>query len=303
MEYLNEVEPNATVLGIARTQPSFDVAKFNLNIKFECVDLLDKAAVETIILDFKPTHILHLAAISSVAQSWQMPATTFLNNTNIFLNIIEPIRLLKLTCRVLSVGSGEEYGNVAEEALPVTETYPYNPNNPYSVARVSQTMLSKIYVNGYDIDIMMTHSFNHIGPRQKDRFVIASFAKQLVQLAKSESLPRKIVTGSLNITRDFLDVRDVVKAYYLLLKNGTKGEVYNVCSGNGVVLKDIVKMMCDILDINVTIEVDNSLIRPNENRKIVGSYKKINEHIGWKPTINIEASLKDIINYWKSINP
>lgn len=299
LEYLNKVEPNATVLGIARTKPSFDLTKFNINIKFECADLLDKAAIEKIVLDFEPTHILHLAAISSVAQSWLMPADTFVNNTSSFLNIVEPVRLSKLACSILSVGSAEEYGNVNEALLPLNENDIIKPISPYSVARISQAMLSKLYADEYNIQIVTTRSFNHIGPKQKDKFVIASLAKQLVYLSKKKSLPQTIKTGDLEITRDFLDVRDVVKAYYLLLKNGTKGEVYNICSGEGIVLKDIVKMMSDILDIDVTIEVDDKLIRPNENKKIIGSYKKINEQLGWQPTIKFENSIKDIVKYWQ----
>ena len=301
LEYLNFVESNATVLGISRSKPDFDFAQYDkLNIQFKSIDLLNKVEVENIITSFQPEYILHLASVSSVAQSWQTPYDSFVNNTNIFLNIAEQIRLLKLPCRILSVGSSEEYGEVDEVLLPLTEEHLTKPLSPYAVARISQEMLSKIYADGYNIDIVMTRSFNHIGPRQKDKFVISSFAKQLVHLSLNKSVPQKIVTGNLNIIRDFLDVRDVVKAYYLLLKKGTKGEVYNICSGKGILLKDIIHTMSNILNIDIEIELNPLLVRPNENKKIIGSYKKINEHLGWQPTITAEKSLGDIINFWQN---
>lgn len=300
LEYLNEAEPNSTVYGVARSYPTFDMAAFsNLSIQFSSVDLLDKATIGDLIASFKPEYILHLASVSSVAQSWQTPFDSFVNNTNIFLNIVEQVRLQKLPCRILSVGSSEEYGEVAEEQLPLTEHHTINPLSPYAVARVSQEMLSKIYADGFNMDIVMTRSFNHIGARQKDKFVISSFAKQLVQLSKKNDSINKITTGNLNIVRDFLDVRDIVKAYHLLLKKGTKGEVYNICSGKGTLLKDIITTMSRLLNIEVSIELNPALVRPNENKKIIGSYSKINTHLGWQPTITIEESLKDIIDYWQ----
>jgi GDP-4-dehydro-6-deoxy-D-mannose reductase len=300
LEYLNEVEPNSTILGIARNKPTFNFENFKtLKIEFISLDLLNKSDVEKVVKKFEPAYILHLASVSSVAQSWITPYDSFVNNTNIFLNIVEQVRLLKLPCRILSIGSSEEYGEVDEQQLPLTEASPVIALSPYAVARISQEMLSKIYSDGYNMDIVMTRSFNHIGARQKDKFVISSFAKQLVQLSKNNLVTKKITTGNLNIIRDFLDVKDVVKAYYLLLKNGKKGEVYNICSGKGTLLKDIIKTMSKILDLEIQIELNPELVRPNENKKIIGSYDKIKNHLDWQPTISIEKSLEDIIEYWK----
>jgi GDP-4-dehydro-6-deoxy-D-mannose reductase len=298
LEYLNEVEPNAKVLGVARNKPEFNFKSFDkLNIEFLCIDLLNKISVDQVIKKFEPEYILHLASVSSVAQSWHTPYDSFVNNTNIFLNIIEQIRVLKQPCRILSIGSSEEYGEVDESRLPLTENSVVLGLSPYAVARISQEMLSKIYADGYNINIVMTRSFNHIGARQKDRFVISSFAKQLVSLSKSSDKVKKIVTGNLNIIRDFVDVKDVVKAYYLLLKKGEKGEVYNICSGKGIMLKEIVQKMCKILNMDVDIELNPALVRPNENKKIIGTYNKINTQFDWEPTITIDQSLKAIIEY------
>ena len=300
LEHLNTVEVNCQILGVSRTLPNFNLNKFaNLDIQFMPIDLLNRNNVKEAISNFKPEYILHLASVSSVAQSWKTPYDSFVNNTNIFLNIVEQVRILKLPCRILSVGSSEEYGEVAEHQLPLTENSDIVALSPYAVARISQEMLSKIYADGYNMDIVMTRSFNHIGARQKDRFVISSFAKQLVQLSKTQGATKKITTGNLNIVRDFLDVRDVVKAYYLLIRKGTKGEVYNICSGKGTLLKDIIQTMSTVLNLDVEIELNPALVRPNENKKIIGSYNKINTHLGWEPTITIENSLKNIIKYWQ----
>ena len=303
LNLLNEVSPGAAILGIDKNLPGFDFTQYpNLNIQFKDIDLLDKAAVNDALLAFKPGYILHLASVSSVALSWQQPSDSFINNTNIFLNLVEQIRINKINCRILSIGSSEEYGEVSEKELPLTEQNPLRPLSPYAVARVSQEMLSKIYADGFGLNIIMTRSFNHIGPGQKDNFVISSFARQLVAFAKAPTANDTLKTGNLSIIRDFLDVRDVVKAYYLLLKNGRKGEVYNICSGNGIVLKDIIVKMSEILKLHINIELDPKLVRPNDNKQIIGSYNKIHTELGWQPEIALEKSLADIIDYWQQKN-
>lgn len=301
LDYLNTVEPGSEVMGIARSLDEFDKSRYpNLKITIKLIDLLNKDAVGIILSDFEPEYILHLASVSSVALSWQTPLESFVNNTNIFLNLVEQVRAYKIKCRILSIGSSEEYGEVSEDQLPLTEEHRLNPVSPYAVARVSQEMLSSIYAQGFNLDIIITRSFNHIGPGQKDNFVISSFAKQLVQIASDPTKERKIITGDLSVIRDFLDVRDVAKAYYILLKKGYRNSVYNICSGRGIMLKDIITKMSELLNINIVTEINPQLIRPNENRKITGSYQKMKTDFGWTPQITLEQSLADIINYWKN---
>ena len=300
LNLINELEPGSEILGIDKTIPDIDYSLYsNLKIQYIDIDLLDRPTINDVLTSFRPEYILHLASISSVAQSWHTPLDSFVNNTNIFLNLVEHIRVNNISCRILSIGSSEEFGEVTESELPLTEEHPLKPLSPYAVARVSQEMLSKIYADGFNEDIVMTRSFNHIGPGQKDVFVISSFAKKLVLLKNSKSSDNTIVTGNLSIVRDFVDVRDVVRAYYLLLRNGRKGEIYNICSGKGSVLKDIILKMSELLGLQIKIDVDPNLIRPNENKKVIGSYRKINEELGWKPEITLEKSLSDIIEYWQ----
>lgn len=296
LEYLNNRSTLIEVIGLDIEEPGFEILKFkNINISFIKVNLLDKTEVTDILSNHKPNFILHLASFSSVSYSWANPVESFVNNTNIFLNLIESIRIQKLKCRILSVGSSEEYGNVAEDLLPLTEETILNPISPYAVARVSQEMLSKIYVNNYGLDIILTRSFNHIGVNQKEVFVIPSFVKKILTKKKLNKNLVSITTGNLSIIRDFVDVRDVVRAYDLLFKKGIKGEIYNICSGKGNTLRYIVEIISKFLQVEVNMVEDVSLFRPNDNKTIIGSFKKIQNTVGWSPRYSLEESLHTII--------
>jgi GDP-4-dehydro-6-deoxy-D-mannose reductase len=299
LEFLENNRINSVVKGIDILTPPFDVNKYKyLKCDFERLDLLSRDKVENLIYNFNPDFFIHLASYSSVAFSWREPILSFQNNTNIYLNILEAIRRLNINCKILSVGSSEEYGNVEEDSLPITENHPLNPSSPYAVARVAQEMLSKVYVDGYNMNIVMTRSFNHIGPRQRDIFAVSAFAKQLVELKKSGRKDGEIVTGDVTVTRDFTDVRDVIPAYYLLLEQAECGQVFNVCSGKEISLNQIIEIMARILDLNVEIRADENLIRPTDIRRVVGCNDKIKKSLGWEARIGLEQSLADMINYW-----
>ena len=301
IEYLESNEKNCLVQGLDIQHPDFRFDHYkNVQISFENIDLLSRDQIEYVIHEFQPNYILHLASCSSVAFSWKEPVQSFQNNTNIFLNLIDAVRKLNIDTRILSIGSSEEYGNVNDEDLPLKEDHKLNPVSPYAVARISQEYLSGVYVDGYGMDIVLTRSFNHIGPMQKSVFVVSSLAKQLVEIKKAGKNKGGIVTGDVSIVRDFTDVRDVVCAYYLLLKDGKKGNLYNVCSGIGLSIKDIIDMMAKQLNIEVDINIDNRLIRPADNKKIIGSNEKIKRELGWQNNIPLERSLKDIIAYWEA---
>lgn len=301
VEYLENNGDICLVKGLDIAPPDFGFDLYsNVKIGFERIDLLSKGQVENIIQEFQPTAILHLASFSSVAFSWKEPVQSFQNNTNIFLNLIDAVRTAKMDVRILSIGSSEEYGNVTDGDLPLTEEHRLNPVSPYAVARISQEYLSRIYTDGYGMDIVLTRSFNHIGPMQKETFFVSSMAKQLVELKRSGRKRGEIVTGDVSIVRDFTDVRDVVRAYHLLLHRGRRGEVYNVCSGRGLSLKELIDIMAGQLGLEVDINVDDRLIRPADNRKIVGSNEKIKRELGWENAIPLEQSLKDMIDHWRA---
>lgn len=292
IEFLKENEIEYDILGLDIVDKlSCDYPSY----KYKRINLQDKELIKEVIENFKPDYILHLASISSVSESWSYPVESFVNNTNIFLNIIESIRELQLSTRILSVGSSEEYGNYPSDKMPLKEDYELKPCNPYSVARVSQEMLSKLYADNYGLNIIMTRSFNHIGPRQNDKFVIPSFVKQLLNAKTTGTL--RIDVGNVEIVRDFLDVRDVVEAYHKILIEGKIGEIYNVCSGNGIKLKEIINMVAEQLSITPEIYVDKNRLRPTDNLIIVGDNTKLKSELNWQPKHSLVQTLKDMITY------
>ncbi len=261
VEYLQKNNLEYEVLGL----DILDDYEINYQYaKYKKIDLTDRALIQEVLDNFKPDYILHLASVSSVSVSW--------------------------------LGSSEEYGNYPADKMPLKENYELFPCNPYAVARVSQEMLSKLYANSYNVDIVMTRSFNHIGPRQKEVFVIPSFIRQLINI-KNDPTNNEIKVGNIEITRDFLDVRDVVDAYYKILTQGKKGEIYNVCSGNGIKLKEIIETVSKILNISPKITVDENRIRPADNLIIIGDNSKLKSELNWNPTYSLENTLKDMINY------
>jgi GDP-4-dehydro-6-deoxy-D-mannose reductase len=303
LEYLDSLDKtDIDVLGISR-QISDTIIKQqfkNLKLRFEALNLLEYHLLERLMVSFSPDYIVHLASFSSVSMSWNEPVASFMNNTNIFLNICEVIRKNNIRCRLLSVGSSEEYGNVPANCIPINETIQLNPVSPYAIARVSQEMLSRCYVSSYKLDIILTRSFNHIGARQRDIFVIPSFVKQLLNDIKNNKSNIILHTGDISIIRDFIDVRDVVRSYYLLLQKGLSGELYNVCTGIGHSLQEVIDMLARLLHIDVITKTDYDRVRPNDNRIIIGDNNKIKSHTGWQNEITLLQSLDDLIVYWKN---
>ncbi len=298
--YLQENDRDVEICGIDISQPAFDFAAFpDIETVYHRVDLLETDAVKHLLAQFGPDYIVHLASFSSVAYSWKHPIECFQNNTNIFLNIIEAVQELHLKCRILSVGSSEEYGNVTEADLPLHEDNHLLPVSPYAVARVAQEMLSRIYADSYGVDIVMTRSFNHIGPWQDIRFVIPGFISRILAIKQKGQSQGTIETGDLSIVRDFVDVRDVVRAYYHLLLHGKSGELYNICSGTGIRLSDIVEKIAGMVGVKIDTVVNPDYVRLNDNRIIVGSHEKISADIGWNPVIPLEVTLKDMIAYYE----
>jgi GDP-4-dehydro-6-deoxy-D-mannose reductase len=304
IRYLEKRKIKCSVLGLDIEKSQFaaskEVQKY-VSVEFRIVDLLDKQKIKEILYEYQPNYVLHLASYSSVAFSWQDPISSFANNTNIFLNLLEQIRILGLTCRILSVGSSEEYGGISKEMLPLKEDCALNPTSPYAVARVSQEMLTKVYITGFNLDIVMTRSFNHIGPNQRDIFAVSSFAKQIAAIKRAGQKEGVLYTGDVGLVRDFLDVRDVVVAYYKLLQSGKSGGIYNVCSGTGYELVDIIKSLADLAGVNIVLERKPELIRPNESRIVIGSNEKIRNQLNWKPRYSIRKSLSDLLKYWQKV--
>lgn len=299
VDYLYAQNISVEIYGIDIREPSYDAGQYlpNLKIRFKVLDMTDVGQFADLFHEFTPDYILHLAAYSSVAYSWKNPAKSFMNNSNIFLNLINAVQEYNPECRVLSVGSSEEYGNVDKDNLPIRENQPLQPTSPYAVARVSQEMLSRIFSETFHLNIVLTRSFNHIGPRQDDRFAVPGFINRILEIKRNGLSHGEIETGDITVIRDFVDVRDVVRAYYMLLLEGKSGEAYNICSGKGVSLQDLIEVIADQVGVKVTTKTNPAYIRPRDNRITVGSAFKIESELGWRPEISLYDTIHDMIRF------
>ena len=296
IDHIARHEPDAKLIGVARAPAG---EGFPPGFTFRELNLLDAEGTADLVREIRPDFVVHLASYSSVGYSWQQPIESFKNNTNIFLNVLEAVHKHAPGCRILSVGSSEEYGVVTQDETPLSEDRPLRPVSPYAVARVAQEHLSMVYAKGYKMDIVCTRSFNHVGAGQSDQFVISSIARKFVEFMAGQR--PSIVAGDTGVVRDFLDVRDVVRAYHVLLKQGISGEAYNVCGGRGLSIKEIITMLMEITGTKPPVEIDKSLLRPVENRVVIGSCAKLHGLTGWRPEIELKDTLAAIVEYWQKV--
>lgn len=264
------------------------------------LDLNDKEKVKEVIQDIKPDVVYHLAAFAAPSQSFSNPTETISNNVNAQLNLLEAIRSIELKSRILIISSADIYGSVKKEELPISENVPANPNNPYSLSKLFQDELGLQYFMSYKMDIIRARPFNHIGPRQSPYFAVPTFAKKIAEIEKGKN-PPVIKVGNLDTKRDFTDVRDMVRAYALLMEKGQAGDVYNIGSGNSYLIKDVLDMLISLSTVKIEIQQDPSLLRPTDNPELRADSSKIHNLTGWKPEINLEQSLKDTLDYYRNI--
>ncbi|HEU4365495.1 MAG TPA: GDP-mannose 4,6-dehydratase [Candidatus Krumholzibacteria bacterium] len=265
----------------------------------ECVtgDLCEDAFVEDAVGRAEPACIVHLAGQASVRQSFDDPVQTLADNTRPALNILNLLRRRGLHGRVLLVGSADEYGTVDPSQLPLVESTPANPESPYALAKAIQNHYGRMFAKLYEVDAVMTRSFNHTGPGQRDAFVLSSFARQVAGIRRG-TRSATIAVGNLDVKRDFLDVRDVCDAYVVLLKKGRSGETYNVCTGQSYRIGDMLRQMCDIANVQVSIRVDSARLRPVDMPDLRGDPGKMQAHTGWSAKRPIAETLASLLEYW-----
>lgn len=260
-------------------------------------DLQDRKAVDDILADVEPQNIVHLAAQSSAGRSFAEPGETIKNNVVPTLNILEYLRTSGKQARFLAVGSADCYGDVGASELPLTESQPLNPANPYAVSKAFQERLCMQYSILYDIDVVSTRSFNHSGAGQTSTFVLSSFAKQVAEIAAGRKEPR-VMVGNVELRRDFTDVRDVVQAYMLLLDKGESGEVYNVCSGTVYSLREMLETLATLAGVKIQIETDRDRLRPTDMKELRGDNTKLRRATGWSPKYSTKDMLQSLLDYW-----
>jgi len=260
-------------------------------------DLTDAEEVAGLIARAAPAAIVHLAALSSVRQSFDAPRETIVANTLPGLNILGALRAGPGGIRLLAVGSADEYGVIGAEDLPITEDKPVRPESPYALGKAIQNQCCRAFASLYGTDVVITRSFNHTGAGQRDVFVLPAFARQICEIRLGRREP-VIEVGNLDVRRDFTDVRDVCDAYVALLEKGRKGEVYNVCSGVSHNLRDLLERMCELAECKVEIRVDPARLRPVDVPELRGDHTRITRETGWQPRIDIEDTLQSLIDDW-----
>jgi GDP-4-dehydro-6-deoxy-D-mannose reductase len=249
------------------------------------------------IASMQPHAVLHLAGLTSVAESFRDPGRFFDVNFNGTWNVLKALRAASFSGRMLFVSSGDCYGTVAAEDLPLRETHSLRPRSPYAVSKVAAESLCYQWTQTERLDIILTRSFNHLGPGQDERFAVASFARQVAGIRNGTAPPR-IVAGDLGITRDLTDVRDVVHAYLSLLEKGRTGEVYNVGSGRETRLADVLNALMSIAGVTADIVIDPARLRSDEQRRAVADVRKIAADTGWSASVPLSTTLADMLDDW-----
>jgi GDP-4-dehydro-6-deoxy-D-mannose reductase len=295
VDFLAAQRPAVEVFGIVRRGGD---ALRSRGVGVHAADLEDGPAVDAVIGAVRPDRILHLAGQSSVHRSWEDPAGTLRANVHGLLNVLEAVRRRSLSPRVLVVGSAEEYGAVQAERLPVVERTRLQPASPYAVSKVAQAYLARQYFLSHGVPVVCTRTFHHTGPGRGEVFAESSFARQIAEIEAGQK-PPVISVGNLDAVRDFTDVRDVVRAYWLLLGKGRAGETYNVCSGQGIAIGDVLQELLGASARTIEVRRDPERMRPSDIPAIIGNPKKLRDATGWAPEIPLRQTLGDLLAYWR----
>lgn len=298
-DYILEHHPGVEVFGMVRWRSRMEnILHIQDRIHLCEADLKDIVSLQKCLAEMKPDRIHHLAAQSFVPTSWTCPAETFSINAIGQINLFEALLSLKLSPRIQIAGSSEEYGFVNPNEIPMKETNPLRPLSPYAVSKVAQDLLGYQYYKSYGMHIVRTRGFNHTGPRRGEVFICSNFARQIVEIEKKKREP-VIRVGNLEARRDFTDVRDIVRAYWLSLEKGEDGDVYNVGTGKSFRMREILDMLLSFTTANVKVEVDPKRLRPSDVPVLLSDSQKFRKLTGWEPEIPIRQSLQDLLEYWR----
>jgi GDP-4-dehydro-6-deoxy-D-mannose reductase len=294
------LERGATVFGSVRWRSKTEnIDHLRDRIVLVPSDLRELSSVRTLLETSRPDYVVHLAAQSFVAASWQTPSETLFTNAVGQMNLFEGMRQIGCPARFLVIGSSEEYGLVHPDELPIRETNPLRPLSPYAVSKVTQDLMGYQYFKSYGMHIVRARAFNHSGPRRGETFATSNFAKQVAEIEAGLREPT-VAVGDLTPTRDFSDVRDIVRGYWGLLERGTVGEVYNLCSGVDWPIQRVLDYLIQASSVpRIEVRTDPTRLRPSDVPRLRGSAEKIEKAIGWRPEIPLERTLSDLLEYWR----
>jgi GDP-4-dehydro-6-deoxy-D-mannose reductase len=299
VDYLLTI-PGVEISGILRWRSRTEnIEHFKDKVRLMECDLRDASSVRDTIDELRPDRIFHLAAQSFVPTSWTAPTESLVTNIIGQLNLFEAVKKLGIKPRIQLACSSEQYGMVYENELPIKETNPLRPLSPYAVSKVGQDALGYQYWMSFQIPIVRTRGFNHEGPRRGPVFVCSDFARQIADIEKGRKAP-VIRVGNLDARRDFTDVRDIVRAYWLSLEKAEMGEVYNLCSGKDWTIRAMLDQLLSMTTVKVKVEQDPARMRPSDVPVLLGDASKFHKATGWKPEIPFEQTLRDLLEYWRA---
>ena len=268
-------------------------------ISYVVGDLNDPRLTAEILTKVSPDQIYHLAAQAFVPTAWQDPWATLENNIRAQTNLLQAAAQMQSRARILVVGSSEEYGQLLSSHAALNEDTPLRPDNPYAVSKITQDFLGLQYFISHKLHVVRMRPFNHIGPRQNERFVTSNFAKQVAEMEAGLRAP-VLRVGNLDARRDFSDVRDIVRGYVMALERGQAGEVYNIGSGVPRAVREIVEMLQQLARVPFQIEYDSERMRPSDTPVSYCDYSKLKNATGWEPQIPFEQTVNDILNHWRA---
>lgn len=298
-DYILENHPDVRLYGLVRWRSRMEnILHIQEKIELFEADLKDIVSLRKSLAEIKPDRIFHLAAQSFVPFSWKCPAETFAINAIGQINLFEAILSLGLSPKIQVAGSSEEYGLVNSDEVPMREENPLRPLSPYAVSKVAQDFLAWQYFKSYGLRTVRTRGFNHTGPRRGEVFICSNFAKQIAEIEKKKREP-VIFVGNLEAKRDFTDVRDTVRAYWLSLEKGEEGEVYNIGKGKTCSMKEVLDILLSKSKVHVKIEVDSKRLRPSDVPVLLSDCTKFRKLTGWEPKIPFSQSLQDLLDYWR----
>lgn len=287
------------VHGIQRWRSKSDnIDHIKDKVNFYEADLLDAHSLYKVIDEVRPNYIFHLAAQSYVQSSWASPANTLEVNIIGSVHLFEAVRKSGLDTTIQIACSSEEYGKVLPNELPIKETNPLRPLSPYAVSKLAMDYLGYQYHESYGLKIIRTRGFNHTGPRRGDVFSESTFAKQIAEIEKGKKEP-VVQVGNLDAVRDYTDVRDMVRAYYLSVQRCKPGEVYNIATGEGWKVGDVLALLLSMSKVKIKIVQDKERMRPSDVEVLIGDAEKFKKQTGWKPEIPFTKTMEDLLNYWR----
>jgi len=297
VDYLHAEQPEVEVHGVVIPHGSVSWRAASGARVLEA-DLNDPLAAAAVVEEVRPDRIIHLAGQSSVHLSWLDPAGTLRTNVLGIVHLLDAARARGLRPAVLVVGSAEEYGKAAPEEMPLREDAPLRPASPYAVSKVAQGALALLYGPAGGMRVVLTRTFHHTGPGRGEAFAESSFARQLAEI-EAGLRPPVLKVGNLEAVRDFADVRDVVRAYWMLLDGGEGGTAYNVCTGRGRRIRDLLDVLLAASGARVEVRVDPDRLRPSDVPTQVGDPSRLRAATGWEPRLPIERTLGDLLADWR----